>query len=245
MEVIAAIDLLGGQARRLVQGDYERPLPRGADPLELAAEWLAGGVRHLHVVDLDGARRGSPVNAALVAELCRLAAQAGAQVQVGGGLRDAAAVERALAMGADFAMLGSAAVARPSFVRECSREWPGRVGVSLDLRAGVPAVEGWLADEPHDPVELAAELLDAGAARLAITDVERDGTAIGPNLELLGSFRERFPAAVLLAAGGVGSAADLAALASLGLDGAIVGRALLEGRLDVGEALVAAAGVPA
>lgn len=245
MDLIAAIDLLGGRARRLEQGDYERPLERSADPLALAGSFLDAGLRRLHVVDLDGAREGRPVNAALVGAICGLAAMRGARVQVGGGLREAAAVEATLAAGAHTAMLGSAAVRRPSFVAECVARWPGRIGLSLDLRAGRPAVDGWLEQASVDPLELAGELLAAGARPLAVTDVERDGTGAGPNLALLERFRRRFPDAILLAAGGISSPVDLAALRALGLDGAIVGRALLEGSMDIGQALASVGGVPA
>ena len=203
---------------------------------------LRGGLRWLHLVDLDGAREGRPVNGRILGVICRRAAQAGARVQVGGGLRDEAAVEGVLAAGAGVAMLGSAAIRRPAFVAECAARWPGRIGFSLDLRRGRPAVDGWLGDSPTDPVELAGELLAAGASQLAVTDTERDGTGAGPNLDLVSTFRARFPQAMLIAAGGIGKAADLTALARLRVDGAIVGRALLDGSLELRQALAAAAG---
>ncbi len=243
MELIAAIDLLGGRARRLVQGDYGRPVAASAEPLELARSLLEAGVRRLHVIDLDGARQGRPVHDELVGRICRLAREVApnAQVQAGGGLRDVASVELLMHAGVDDVLLGSAAVVRPEFVAECDRRWPGRVGASLDLRDGVPAISGWLDTSPADAYELATQLLTGGASRLAITDIARDGTGAGPNLGLLEAFRSRFPTALLLGAGGVATTADIAALAGLGLDGVIVGRALLDGTLDVGEALAACA----
>ncbi|HUG47133.1 MAG TPA: HisA/HisF-related TIM barrel protein [Candidatus Limnocylindria bacterium] len=245
MELYAAIDLLDGQARRLQQGDYQRPLSQSADPLRLADAWLRAGLRWLHVVDLDGARLGRPVNTAVVSEICRQAAASGAGVQVGGGLRDAASVEQVLDAGAGLVMLGSAAVADPRFAAECAQRWPDRIGVSLDLRGGLPAVDGWRRRSQRDAFELAAELLDSSVTRLAVTDTQRDGTNEGPNMELLEGFRARFPASTLLAAGGIAGTAHLEALAALGMDGAIVGRALLEGTLDITEALAACSGVRA
>jgi len=239
VELIAAIDLLGGRARRLEQGDYDRPLPQVADPIELAAWFVAAGVRRLHVIDLDGARAGRPVNDTILGEIGRLASGAGVRMEAGGGLRDAASVERLLELGVDEVLLGSAAVRDPLFLAACAACWPGRAGAALDVRDGQPQLDGWSAASDADPLELAARLLDAGASRLVVTDVARDGTARGPNLELMAELRARFPAAVLIAAGGVASTVDLAAVAGLGLDGAVVGRALLDGTLDVGEAVAA------
>jgi phosphoribosylformimino-5-aminoimidazole carboxamide ribotide isomerase len=241
VELIAAIDLLGGRARRLVQGDYARPLDASADPLELARSFLAAGVPRLHVVDLDGAREGRPVNIGIVtaiADLRREVAPA-ARIELGGGLRDEAAVENVLAAGVDDVILGSAAIRDPAFLARCAMRWPGHVGVSLDLRDGRPSIAGWTAEVQDDALELADRLLAVGAGRLQVTDIARDGTNQGPNLELIAQFRRRFPHATLAAAGGVATAADVAALASIGVDGVIVGRALLDGTLDVSEALAA------
>jgi phosphoribosylformimino-5-aminoimidazole carboxamide ribotide isomerase len=241
MELIAAIDLLAGRARRLEQGDYERPLPQVADPLELATVFVAAGVRRLHVIDLDGARAGRPVNHDFLAEICRLASGAGVRVEAGGGLRDISAVEVMFDSGVDEVLLGSAAIRDPAFLAACHERRPGRVGAAVDVRAGQAQLDGWSAASDTDPLDLVARLLDAGASRLVVTDVARDGTARGPNLELMAEVRVRFPAAVLIAAGGVATTLDLAALAGLRLDGAVVGRALLDGTLDIGEAIAACA----
>jgi phosphoribosylformimino-5-aminoimidazole carboxamide ribotide isomerase len=248
MELIAALDLLGGRARRLLQGDYGRPLEASADPLGLARQWLTAGVPRLHIVDLDGARDGSPVHAPLIAQICRLRAEVAPQVRVqsGGGLRDEDTVGQMLEAGVDEVILGSAAVVEPEFLGRCAVRWPGRAGAALDLRRGRVAVAGWREDVAADPHFLAERLLDAGASRLLVTDISRDGMAAGPNLELMAEFRERHPRAVLVCAGGVTTTADLAALASIGVDGAVVGRALLDGALDIGRALAACeSGVPA
>ncbi|MDP8905577.1 MAG: 1-(5-phosphoribosyl)-5-[(5-phosphoribosylamino)methylideneamino] imidazole-4-carboxamide isomerase [Chloroflexota bacterium] len=244
MEFAAAIDLLDGRARRLVGGDYARPIEASADPLELARGWLAAGVPRLHVVDLDGARLGQPVHLDVVVELARVRAEIApaAKLEVGGGLRSEAAVAAVIDAGGDEVILGTAALADRAFLARCAARWPRRIGVSLDVRAGRPAVDGWTRDLADDPFALAGRLLEAGAFRLVITAVERDGTASGPALDLLAAFRRRFPDALLVAAGGIARADDLAQLAELGLDGAIVGRALLDRSLDVGEALAACGG---
>jgi phosphoribosylformimino-5-aminoimidazole carboxamide ribotide isomerase len=239
MELIAAIDLLGGRARRLFQGDYERPLEVSAEPRELAAVFISTGVRRLHIIDLDGARAGRPMNQEALTEICRQAAGAGVRVQAGGGLRDEATVEAILGVGVDEALLGSAAIRDVAFLAGCAARWPGRIGAALDVRDGQPQLDGWVSGSSSDPYLLAARLLDAGASRLVVTDVARDGTRRGPNLELLADLRRRLPDGVLVGAGGIASTVDLLALAELGLDGAVVGRALLDGSLDLGEALAA------
>lgn len=238
MELIAAIDLLGGHARRLRQGDFERPTP-GTDAVELAREWVAAGVRRLHLVDLEGARRGESVELDLLGEVVGAArhAAAGIRVQAGGGLRSEPAVEALLARGVDQAILGTAAIERPGFLSACAARWPRRIVASLDLRDGLPAVDGWLRATSTLPLELATRLLDEGAAALIVTDVERDGTLEGPNLPLLVELRRALPNARLLAAGGVGSLDDLRRLRETGVDGAVVGLALLSGAIRLEEAL--------
>jgi phosphoribosylformimino-5-aminoimidazole carboxamide ribotide isomerase len=238
VELIAAIDLLGGQARRLRQGDFDRPTP-GTDAVRLAAAWVAAGVRRLHLVDLDGARRGTPVELDLLTEVVAEARRVNpdVQVQAGGGLRSEAAVEALLARGVDQAILGTAAVERPRFLAACAARWPGRIVASLDLRGGQPAVDGWLRGASTAPLDLAARLLDEGAAGLIVTDVERDGTLEGPNLALLAELRAALPDVRLLAAGGTGTLDDLRRLRGAGVDGAIVGLALLSGAIRLEEAV--------
>lgn len=244
MELIGAIDLLDGRARRLVQGDYAQPLAASAEPLQLAIRLISAGIRRLHIVDLDGARLGRPIHLSLLAQICRQVreVEAQARVQAGGGLRDLESVGRLFEAGADHVILGSAAVSDPSFVGRCAARWPGRVGVALDLRDGRLAVAGWTDEVATDSLALAEQLLAEGASRLVVTDISRDGTARGPNLALVRSFRQRFPDVVLLAAGGIATPADLRALAGNGADGAIVGRALLDRSLDVVSALAACTG---
>ncbi len=240
MELIPAIDLLGDRAVRLRRGDYEDQVG-GVDPLALARRWAAAGAAWLHVVDLDGARAGEPRQAATVARVAAAAHESapGARVQVAGGLRTADSVAAALDAGADAAVLGTAALTSPGFLASCSSRWPGRILASLDLRAGAIALDGWLRTNREDPFLAAERLLAEGASGLIVTDALRDGTLSGPNLELLESVRARLPSARLLAAGGVGSIGDLLALEAVGVEGAIVGIALLTGEIDLDEALAA------
>jgi len=240
MELICAIDLLDGGAVRLVQGDYDRRVAADTDAAELARRFVAAGCRRLHVVDLAGARDGAPAQLAVLASVTA-AARAGAPgvvVEAGGGLRTAADVAAVLSV-VDEAILGTAAIERPGFLRSSVIAYPGRVSASLDLRRGKASLDGWSRDADDDPMDVAARLLAEGASRLVVTETSRDGTMAGPDLELLGRFRARFPLAALVAAGGVGTLDDLRALDALGMEGAIVGLALLTGAIDPAEAIAA------
>ncbi|HET8586767.1 MAG TPA: HisA/HisF-related TIM barrel protein [Candidatus Limnocylindria bacterium] len=239
MELIAAIDLLDGRAVRLTQGDYARQAAALDDPAAFALRFAGAGVRRLHIVDLEGARAGSPQQLPLVTSVLGAVRQLvpDIRVELGGGLRSVDGVAAAFDVGVDDVVLGTAAVERPAFVSECAARWPGHILVSLDLRDGRPALDGWLRESSADALDLARQLVDAGAAGLIVTDARRDGTLTGPNLDLLAGFRGALPDVRLVAAGGVGSLEHLRQLAAAGLDGAIVGLALLSGAVDVREAL--------
>ncbi len=238
MELICAIDLLDGGAVRLVQGDYERRINADADPAELARRFVAAGCRRLHVVDLAGARAGRPMQLELLGEVVAAARTVAPEVivEAGGGLRTAADLD-ALLERADEALLGTAAIEDAAFLRACAATHPGRVAVSLDLRGGRPALDGWLRTGESGTEALAQRLLNDGASRLIVTDTARDGTLAGPNLELLTRLRAAVPEAVLVAAGGIASVDDLRAVAEVGCDGAVVGLALLTGAIDPASAL--------
>ena len=233
-----AIDIRGGRAVRLVQGNYSREVTFDADPLDAAARWVAQGARALHVVDLDGARVGAPRN---LDHAKRIAAAAAVPVQVGGGLRDADAVEAALATGAERVVLGTAAIAEPALVEALVREYGGsRIVVAADSRRGRVAGEGWERESALGAAEVVAELGDRGVGTFLFTPVEVDGTLGGPAVEELREVAEvvREAGAALLYSGGVGGLEDLRTLAGLGLPalaGVIVGRALYEGRFTVAE----------
>ncbi|HSK92460.1 MAG TPA: HisA/HisF-related TIM barrel protein [Candidatus Angelobacter sp.] len=242
MELICAIDLLDGGAVRLVQGDYARRIPAGADGAELARRFLAAGCRRLHVVDLAGARAGRPVQLEEVGRVVDAARAEAADVRVeaAGGIRTEDDLEAVLAV-ADDAILGTAAIERPDLLRSAAARHPGRIFASLDLRDGRPALDGWERLGTEDPLRLARRLLTGGAARLIVTDTRRDGTQSGPNLEMLMRMRAALPDATLVAAGGVGSIDDLQALDAAGIDAAIVGLSLLTGAVDPAEAIRALA----
>lgn len=238
MELICAIDLLDGGAVRLVQGAYDRRIDADARPVDLARRFVAAGCRRLHLVDLAGARAGRPVQIKLIGEVAAAAraVDGAVRIEAGGGLRTADDVDAVLMVAHD-ALLGTAAIERPAFLRTCADRHPGRIGVSLDVREGRPALDGWLRTGTADAVELARRLVDAGAARLIVTDTARDGTLAGPNLALLTTLRAALPDATLVAAGGIGSLDDLRAVAGIGCDGAVVGMALLSGAIDPAEAV--------
>ena len=197
MELICAIDLLDGGAVRLVQGDYDRRIGVDEGPVELARRFVAAGCRRLHVVDLAGARAGRPMQLGLLGEIVAAARaeSSGVSVEAGGGLRRPADVAALLEL-ADDALLGTAAIEDQAFLRDSASAHPGRIAVSLDVRDGLPALDGWLRTGDADVVELARRLLDDGASRLIVTDTSRDGTLGGPNLELLSELRSAVPGGV-------------------------------------------------
>ena len=241
MELIPAIDLLGAAAVRLAEGDYARPVARDEDAVSRAVDWARAGARRIHVVDLEGARQGRPVELRLVGRLVSDVKRAapGTAVELGGGLRTMDDLAAAFGAGVDGVVIGTAAVESPTLVADAAARFAGCIGVSLDLRGSRPAIDGWTRTVERDALDLAATALATGAARLTLTDAGRDGTLRGPNLAMLARFRDAFPSATLIAAGGVGSVEDLEAIAAIGIDGAIVGRALLDGSLSIGGALEA------
>lgn len=235
--VFPAIDLKGGRAVRLRQGDFATATDYG-DPVAAAERWLAAGARALHVVDLDGAAAGHPVNGSAVRAIVGAARRAGAVVQLGGGLRTLADMAAALDMGADRIVLGSAAV-DPDLVREAvARFGPERVVAGIDARDGMVAVAGWTRTAGVAAVDLARSLRRAGVRHAVYTDIRRDGMLEGPPVD---GVRELAATGLLVvASGGIASAADLQRLREIpGVSGAIVGKALYTGALDLAQALEA------
>jgi phosphoribosylformimino-5-aminoimidazole carboxamide ribotide isomerase len=236
-ELIPAIDLQAGACVRLAQGRFDEATVYARDPGAQAARFAAHGIARLHVVDLDGAKAGRPVNSAAVRAI--VGAVASVRVQLGGGLRSLAAVEEALALGIDRVVLGTSALRDPELVRQAARRFPARVAVGIDARDGRVAVEGWTADSDARAVDLARRFEDAGVAALIHTDIARDGMLAGPNLEATLELADAVSIPVILS-GGIASEEDLlraARHAERGLAGAIVGRALYTGALDLGAAL--------
>jgi phosphoribosylformimino-5-aminoimidazole carboxamide ribotide isomerase len=236
--VIPAIDLLGGKAVRLVRGERDSATIYSDEPWRLAGE-LAAGAERLHVVDLEGAFAGAPIARDAIERVLRAAEAAGVPVQVGGGLRDQAAVEQAFAAGARWAVLGTAAVKRPELVRELCQAFPGRIIVAVDARDGIVAIEGWTQAASVRADELGRRAAEWGAAALLYTDVGRDGTGAGPAVEATAALSRAVPVPVI-ASGGIGSLEDLRALARAGIAMVVVGRALLERRFTLAEASEAA-----
>jgi phosphoribosylformimino-5-aminoimidazole carboxamide ribotide isomerase len=236
-ELIPAIDLLGGECVRLAQGRYDAATVYDADPAAAARRFAAHAVPRLHVVDLDGARAGRPVNTAAVRAITT--AVGALPVQLGGGLRDLAAVEAAFELGVDRVVLGTAALRDPALVRDAARRFPGRIAVGLDAKDGRVSVEGWLDTGEATVIEVAERFEDAGVAALVHTDIARDGMLTGPNLEASAQLADAVSIPVIVS-GGVASEDDLVAAARLaprGIAGAIAGRALYTGALDLASAL--------
>lgn len=241
MILYPAIDIRGGRAVRLEQGDYARERPFDADPLTAAERWLDQGAEALHVVDLDGARSGTPEN---LEHVTRIAAAASVPVQVGGGLRTAEAVAVVLRAGATRVVLGTAAVEDPGLVEALAAEHPGRIVVGADARSGRVAVEGWERESAASVEGLIADMAGRGVRTFIYTPVELDGTLEGPGLEGVtkAAAAAHQAEAELIYSGGVGTVDHLRALAGLdapALTGVIVGRALYEGRFTVDQAQAA------
>jgi phosphoribosylformimino-5-aminoimidazole carboxamide ribotide isomerase len=239
--VIPAVDLKEGRCVRLREGRADAETVFSEDPVAMATQWATLGARRLHVVDLDGAFEGKPKQTALVAKI--VAAVAPVPVEVGGGLRDVGAVEAVLEAGARWAVVGTRAV-EPAFMREVGRRFPQRVIVAVDARDGRVAVRGWVDVSDLTPIELALAVREqASVAALLYTDIARDGTQQGPNVQATAELARRSGIPVL-ASGGVGSVADIAALAAVadaGIEGVVVGRALYTGAVKLADAMRIAA----
>ena len=235
MILLPAIDLHQGQCVRLLRGDYDPAQVVAADPVETARAFEEQGAGWLHVVDLDGAKEGAPKNAELIAQVVE---RTGLQVEVGGGIRNMATVDRYLELGAARVILGSAALRDPQFVAEAVKRYGKRVAVGIDALGGKVAAEGWLEQSQVDYLELARRMEDLGVQYLICTDISQDGTLAGPNLTMLDQLNQAVSCHVV-ASGGVSSLLDIVNLYDLGLYGAIAGKALYTGALDLRAAIAA------
>jgi phosphoribosylformimino-5-aminoimidazole carboxamide ribotide isomerase len=227
--ILPAIDLRGGQCVRLRQGDYARETVFGDDPAMMARRWVDQGAPYLHLVDLDGAREGKPVNGHSVR---RIVAAAGVPCQLGGGIRSEEHIRDALGWGVERVVLGTRALQDPAWCEAMCRTFPRQVCLGIDAREGRVAVQGWSETSERSALDLARQVAVWPLAALIYTDISRDGMLAGPNIEATAEIAAAVEAPVI-ASGGVTTLDDVAALARRGLHGCIIGRALYEGRLDL------------
>ena len=241
MEVYPPVDIRGGRCVQLVQGDFGRETIYFDDPVEAAAHWLEQGAPWLHVVDLDGARDGASENAAIIKDI--IAAAGEIPVQVAGGIRSQAHIERVLGQGAARVVLGTAAVRDPDLLASAAASHAGRIAVAVDGRQGRAVTDGWAEDSTVSVSLLAERALDAGAAAIIYTDVVVEGMLKGPSVsgtrDLVEQVGKRMP---VIASGGVATLADLAQLRGAGAAGVIIGSALYRGDFSLPEAIQAARG---
>lgn len=234
-EVIPAIDIRGGRCVRLFQGDYARETTYADDPVAVARRWESLGAPRLHVVDLDGARSGQPENRRVMGDICMAVK---IPVEVSGGMRNLEDIDMAFAYGASQVQLGSAAVRDPALVEAAVQRHGSDISVSIDARDGMVRTDGWLKGGGVRALDLARQVAGAGVFRVMFTDIGRDATLTEPNFEALAEMVEALPCRVI-ASGGVAKVEHLVRLAEIGCAGAIVGKALYEGTVDLEEALAA------
>ncbi len=232
MRVLPAIDVLGGKVVRLLRGDYEASTTYGHSVPDQLAAWREAGARRVHVIDLDGARTGNPDP-----DLWRQVVGNGVSIQLGGGIRTLDDVQKALGLGIGRVIMGTKAVWNPELLGEViSMSSPERLVAAVDVRDGRAGGAGWL-DEGRELAAVVEGVRQAGVEIFLVTAIRRDGTMTGPDLGLLDQVRVLAPEVEILAAGGIASMGDLRRLSSVGIDGAVIGRALYEGGIDLGEAL--------
>ncbi|MEA5513269.1 1-(5-phosphoribosyl)-5-[(5-phosphoribosylamino)methylideneamino]imidazole-4-carboxamide isomerase [Nodularia sp. UHCC 0506] len=236
MDVIPAIDLLEGRCVRLYQGDYERSQVFSENPVDIAKQWVDQGATRLHLVDLDGAKAGKVVNLKAIEAIAQAIS---IPIEIGGGLRDRTSVQQVFNLGVQWAILGTVAVEQPQLVQELCQEFPQKIIIGIDARNGLVATRGWLETSEVLATQLAVQMQELGAAAIIYTDIHRDGTLIGPNLEALRELASAISIPII-ASGGVSSITDLLSLLGLemqGVKGVIVGKALYTGDISLREAL--------
>ncbi|MBI3923366.1 MAG: 1-(5-phosphoribosyl)-5-[(5-phosphoribosylamino)methylideneamino]imidazole-4-carboxamide isomerase [Armatimonadetes bacterium] len=236
MTILPAIDLLGGKCVRLIQGSFDKEIVYDDDPVAVAKRWESMGATHLHVVDLDGAREGRPINDSLVQ---KIASSVSMVVEIGGGIRTEDDVRRYLEVGVHRVILGTAAVMNRILLRLLLEEHREHLVIGIDAREGKVSISAWQKDTTILATDLATQLVSLGCSRFIFTDISRDGMLTGPNLESLTDFAQATNVPVI-ASGGVSSLQDLQALKqleSVGVEGVIIGKALYDGRLDLREAV--------
>lgn len=233
MRIYPAIDIKGGKCVRLLQGRAADETVYGDCPAAMAKAFEAQGARFLHVVDLDGAFSGDAKNLDAVRDIIK---SVGIPLQLGGGVRTMAAVEKRLEMGVNRVILGTAALENMAFAQEAAKLFPGRIVAGIDASNGFVAVKGWTEVTGETAIEFAKKLNALGIETVIYTDIARDGTLVGPNVEATREMAQKSGMRVI-ASGGVGKPEDLAALEAIGVEGAIVGKAIYDGRIDLKKTL--------
>ena len=233
MKLYPAIDLRGGQAVRLHQGDYEKMTVYNADPVAQAQEFIDAGAKYLHVVDLDGAKDDTTANLQTIAAIAKLG---GLKIEVGGGIRDEARIRRYLDLGVDRCILGTIAVKDFAFTREMAQKYGAQIAVGVDMRDGLVAVNGWKEVTPEPGVAFCRRCAEAGVKAVIATDISRDGTLQGTNLDL---YREllTIPGLEVTASGGIAAMAELAELQAMHCHAAILGKSIYTGAIDLAKAV--------
>ena len=237
MEIIPAIDLLNGKCVRLNQGNYNKVTKFNSDPLKQAQIWEKQGAKRLHLVDLDGAKTGKPINDQTIKEIKK---SISIPIQLGGGIRNEDRAKELFDIGIDRLILGTIAIEKPELVQVLSKKYPKKIAVGIDAKEGMVATRGWLKKSKITSLELAKQLNDLELAAIISTDISTDGTLKGPNIQALREIAE-ISINPVIASGGIGSIADLISLADFeneGIEAIIVGRALYDGSIDLKEALL-------
>ncbi|MBE3560894.1 MAG: 1-(5-phosphoribosyl)-5-[(5-phosphoribosylamino)methylideneamino]imidazole-4-carboxamide isomerase [Ktedonobacteraceae bacterium] len=240
MIILPAIDIKDGRCVRLLQGDYSRVTTYSEDPVEVAQRWQECGASWLHVVDLDGAAQGYPANAELIG---RIRAATTLHIEVGGGMRSLAHIQQILDLGVERVILGTVAITDRALLDAALARWGERIAVGIDARDGLVAIAGWRETSRVQAAPLAVELSQSGVRRFIYTDIARDGALSGPNFKALAEMLQALQTtpvpvpATLIASGGVSSLDDLRALSRLSVEGAIVGKAIYSGNVDLAAAI--------
>ena len=236
MIIYPAIDLYEGKAVRLARGDYAQMTVYSDDPVAVACGFRENGAIAAHIIDLEGARDGNPTNFDIIK---RIISESGLKIQVGGGIRAANVIEQYMFAGAYRVILGTAAVSEPDFLRDMVLSYGSAIAVSVDVRDGLAAIKGWTELSSRDALEFCQIVEDLGVQTLICTDISKDGLLGGANLDLYHTLRKKMSIS-LIASGGISSLTEIAALSAIGMDGAIIGKALYSGGVKLTEAIAVA-----
>ncbi|MCD6391434.1 MAG: 1-(5-phosphoribosyl)-5-[(5-phosphoribosylamino)methylideneamino]imidazole-4-carboxamide isomerase [Dehalococcoidia bacterium] len=234
MEIIPAVDIRGGKCVRLYQGDYNQQTVFNEDPVSVALTWYSQGARWLHIVDLDGAAAGEPKNMEMVLQIIK---ESGLLIELGGGIRQEEVAEKLLYQGISRIILGTAAIENRELVKKLCQQFGDAIAVSLDARDGKISIHGWRKNTVFEVLQLSREMIDAGVRHFIYTDIKKDGTLTEPNFDMINRLLAETNVPVIVA-GGIAKLEHLRRLKELGVAGAIIGKALYTGDIDLGEAII-------